>query len=182
MSEQWKPIPGYEGWYEISDLGNIRSLDREIVQLSKSGGLIRRRIKGCMVEPTDNGHGYLIVGLRKNQSRKNFYVHRLVADIFLDNPMRFPVVNHLDYNRRNNTVKNLEWTTQAENIRYSSSRMRKPKSSKLPETGYKYITRKGSSWRLNIQSLNIDKKYRTLSEAIEARGVIMGDKEYHAER
>lgn len=181
--EVWKDIPGYEGWYQVSNMGRVRSVDRVIEQVSSHGGMIIRHVKGHAITPTDNGNGYKIVGLRKNQDRKNFYVHRLVANAFIANADKKPVINHLDYDKSNNSFLNLEWTTQLENTRYSIPRMCKSRPHLKPKsTGVKYVTIRNGRYRLNIQhgGVRVDKTYATLEEAVAAKGVLIGDKEYYA--
>lgn len=182
-NEIWKDIAGYEGQYQVSNLGNVRSLDRDIEQWSRYGHTIIRRLKGKVLAPFDNGTGYLAVGLKNNQEVANHYVHRLVASAFVEKPNGMDVINHLDYNRKNNEATNLEWSTQKENTIYSSNRMRhEHKQSKQTSTGEKYITRKKNRWRLNIQRIGIrvDKTFPTLQEAVEEREVILGGTEHHA--
>lgn len=181
--EVWKDIKCFEGWYQVSDLGNVRSVDRIIEQWSMYGHYIKRRIKGRLIVPTDNGNGYMIVCLRKNQRKENHYVHRLVAEAFLPNPNALPAVNHIDYNRSNNIASNLEWTTNLENTRYSIPRMQKIKASSKPTaTGEKYITIRKGKYRLNIQhgDVRIDRTFATLNEAVTARGVLIGGIQYYA--
>ena len=127
MGEQWRNIKGFEGSYQISNLGRIRSLDRVCGQMPRG---YDRHITGNFMTPTDNGRGYLIVHLKKNGSRKSRYIHRLVAEAFIENPKGFPVVNHIDFNKKNNTVENLEWCTQKMNVQHSSVNMRKPHNCK----------------------------------------------------
>lgn len=181
--ERWQQIRGYEGWYEVSDKGNVRSIDRFIHQRSRYGETVVRHIRGKLVKPTDNGNGYLIVGLRKNQERRNFYVHRLVAEAFVENPNGYEYVNHLDYNRKNNSAFNLEWTTLHDNVLYSVCRMCKPKENTKPtNTGEKYIIKKRNGWRLIIQrkDLSHDRTYKTLEDAIYAREVLIGGGKHYA--
>ena len=123
MDEQWRTIEGFEGYYEISNLGRIRSLDRVCNTHSSEAG---RRIKGQIMTPTDNGNGYLIVHLKQNGKRSSRYIHRLVAEAFLEKRIGCNVVDHIDYNKKNNAVDNLQWCTQRENVQRSSHRMRKP--------------------------------------------------------
>lgn len=106
MVEIWKDINGFEGYYQISDYGNVRSLDR-------FDGVNHR--KGQLLKPTLKFNGYLQVGLRKHNKRKYFSIHRLVAIHFIDNPENKKQINHIDCNKQNNTINNLEWVTPKEN-------------------------------------------------------------------
>ena len=171
--ETWKDIHGYEGLYQVSNLGNVRSLEREVRQ-GKYGKT--RTVGGCLMKPTDNGHGYLIVPLKRSQHRKNFYVHRLVAEHFVQNSNSYKYVNHKDYDTTNNRADNLEWCTQRENILYSSHRMKKPhRVWKQSSTKEKYIYMRGGRYRLSIRGL-VDKTFPTLEEAVQARGVVLNGK------
>lgn len=174
--EAWKDIHGYEGLYQVSDLGNVRSLEREVCQ-GKYGK--KRSAGGHLMTPTDNGHGYLVVSLRKQNRRKNHYVHRLVAEHFIENS-GLKYVNHKDYDTRNNCVDNLEWCTQKENLLHSSQRMKHPhKQWKESGTGEKYIYLRNGRYRLSIRN-KIDRTYQTLEEAVMARGVILHGEKYLA--
>jgi hypothetical protein len=114
MTEIWKPVKGYEGLYKVSNMGRIKSVERYMKNHSKLQ-LVPEKIKS----PQDNGHGYLWVQLCKNSKCSYRYVHRLVAEAFIPNPDNKPQVNHLDYNKQNNCVDNLEWVTAKENNEYS---------------------------------------------------------------
>lgn len=105
--EIWKPIKGYEGLYEVSNLGSVKSLARK----TTSG---KHRV--CHQTKC----GYISVGLWKNGAKKQFLVHRLVADAFIPNPNNKPQVNHIDENKSNNRVDNLEWCTNLENHRHGT--------------------------------------------------------------
>lgn len=107
--ERWTDIKGYEGLYLISDLGNVKSLGNNKTRKEKTLRLIIL-------------NGYLIVCLSKNGERKNYYVHRLVAEAFLPNPNNLPEVNHKDENKKNNNVENLEWCDRQYNIDYSNAK------------------------------------------------------------
>ena len=113
--EIWKPIKNYEGLYEVSSLGNIRSLDRFI---NGKGGSVRLK-KGELKAISINTHGYAIVSLYKNNARKTVQVHRVVAEAFIPNLNNYLEVNHKDENKLNNTVNNLEWCTRSYNCKYS---------------------------------------------------------------
>jgi hypothetical protein len=132
------------------------------------------------MKPTDNGHGYLLVFLSQKGKRKNFYVHRLVADHFVDNVCGCDYVNHKDYDTTNNRADNLEWCTQRQNIRHSADRMRKPhKQWKVSATSGKYIYFRDGRYRLSIRN-KIDKTFATLEEAVQARGVVLSGEKYLA--
>lgn len=103
-TEKWKSVKGFEGIYEVSSTGRIKTLNYR-----KSGAERIRKIK----KPGQNGYFKLI--LCKNNKRYHFSVHRLVAIAFVDNPSNKPVVNHIDGNKLNNNYKNLEWVTKKEN-------------------------------------------------------------------
>lgn len=106
--ETWKAIVGYEGLYEVSDLGNVRSL----VQRSN-------RWKPGIRKLTKNRDGYLLVMLSKDGKHKLMLVHRLVASAFIPNPQGLETVNHKDENKLNNAANNLEWMSAADNTAYS---------------------------------------------------------------
>lgn len=115
--EIWKDIQGYEGIYQVSNLGNIRSLNRTVVY--KNGK--RVRYKGKHLIPAPNSRGYLRVELKGNGEKATWFVHRLVATHFVENPTPSvtKIVNHLDSNILNNKSDNLEWTTPSGNIQHS---------------------------------------------------------------
>lgn len=114
--EVWKDIVGYEGSYQVSNLGNVKSLDRK--------DCINRFRKGkeCKKIPTKDG--YYKVGLSKNGNEKRFFVHRLVAMHFVNNPNNLECVNHKDENKTNNIADNLEWCTRAYNNNYGTRNKR----------------------------------------------------------
>lgn len=107
MKEIWKPINGYNGRYEVSNLGRVRSFAR----------------KDCILLTADcHKNGYLFVKLTMNGKSKSQSIHRLVASAFIPNPNGFPQVNHKDENRQNNSVINLEWCTAKYNLAYGNAR------------------------------------------------------------
>lgn len=118
-TEQWKPIKGYEGMYEVSDHGRIRSVDRIGYKRHNSGCMARYFYKGQIIRQRASELGYKTVGLSKNGKQKHFSVHRLVGFHFLEKPDGKDCINHIDANPSNNHVSNLEWCTQSENIQYA---------------------------------------------------------------
>lgn len=104
MTEIWRDIKGYELLYQVSNLGNVKSL--------KFG-------KERILKPTKRYNRYMILHLCKDNVQKLHYVHILVAQAFLPNPNNLPVVNHKDEDPSNNNVTNLEWCTQQYNVEYS---------------------------------------------------------------
>ncbi len=111
--EKWKAIKDYEGYYEVSDQGNVRSLDR-IIQYPDGH---KQCIKGKMLNLTLTKWGYPQVKLCKNHYEKRKHVHDLVAEAFIFNPNNLTEVNHKDHNKTNNNVKNLEWITHKDNMK-----------------------------------------------------------------
>lgn len=108
--EIWKDIPGYEGLYQVSNLGNIKSLDRYVFGIYKD-----RFIRGKIKKLTINKKGYLKITLFKNGKGNTREVHRIIAEAFIPNIENKSQVNHIDGNKQNNNVENLEWVTPREN-------------------------------------------------------------------
>lgn len=102
MEEIWKDIKGYEGLYQVSNLGDVRNHKGKVLSKLKN-----------------NGNGYLISCLCKEGKQTNHYKHRLVAEAFIPNPENKPAVNHIDADRSNNKVDNLEWVSTKENIHHT---------------------------------------------------------------
>lgn len=103
--EEWRDIPGYEGLYQVSSLGRVKSLH------FNKWKIISQRIRG---------KGYYAVTLCKNKSQKDFYVHRLVAEAFIPNPNNLPQVNHKSEVKMDNFVDNLEWCDNLYNINFGT--------------------------------------------------------------
>lgn len=110
MQEIWKDIKNYEGLYQVSNYGKVKSFPRKGTQAKEE-----RILK---VSYTYNG--YERVNLCKNNKNKLYLVHRLVAETFILNPNEYPQINHIDENKQNNKVNNLEWCTRSYNINYGN--------------------------------------------------------------
>lgn len=134
--EIWKPIDGFEEYYSVSSYGRVKSYDR-IVNLPNGGSYIK---KGKILKPHVDSDGYHVVKLFGTKINRFFKVHRLVALAFIDNPENLSIVNHIDENKQNNHVENLEWCSVEYNNNYgtrndriSTSRMGVGKGQPLSE-------------------------------------------------
>lgn len=116
MREVWKDVVGYEGFYQVSNLGNVKSLDRELVN---SKGVTSFR-KGKILKPQKCTNKYFFVNLG---ARKPNLIHRLVALAFVPNENDLPQVNHIDGDRTNNRYDNLEWVSCSDNHKHSYSKL-----------------------------------------------------------
>lgn len=148
MKEIWKPIKDYEGLYEVSNLGRVKSLRNNIT--------LKPEVK----------NGYSSVNLCKEGCMKHRYIHRLVAEAFIENPNKYKCINHINCDKQNNKVDNLEWCSQKHNIKESiknnlQHRVKPVKVEKI-ETGerYKFLTMKEAS---NFM-FNHDRKLSRLKE------------------
>ena len=146
--EKWKDIIGYEQRYQVSDCGNVRSLDYMHTKATKN-----------LIQTVTNG-GYMTVCLYKNGTHQNKYVHRLVAQAFCDNENGYSDVNHLDEDKTTNHASNLVWCTRKENINGGTWKARSAKGHYKPvaqldaKTGekiatYESITKAANSLKVN---------------------------------
>jgi len=112
MTEEWLPVSGYEGFYEVSNLGRVRGLDRHIPSGKGEGSTYF--VKQVYLRPAKR-NGYLFVFLRREAKGRSFAVHRLIAKSFVENTDAKPCVNHIDGIKSNNVSLNLEWCSHSEN-------------------------------------------------------------------
>lgn len=154
MEEVWKDIEGYEGLYQVSNLGRVRSVDR-YVRTSRGNGL--KPVKGKIIKQAVLS-GYVCVRLHKNNKEKTHLVHRLVANAFIPNHNNLPEINHKDENKQNNLISNLEWCDRAYNVHYG--------------TGIKRNKESQSSKPVLCYSLdgNLIEQYNSIREASNATG------------
>lgn len=146
--EIWKDIEGYEGLYQVSNYGNVKSLNY------RNKGYARNLV------PKTNCKGYNWVILYKSKISKPILIHRLVANAFIDNPNGYPIINHKDENKTNNSVENLEWCTLSYNVKYSMDRHPERffvSSGQRKKRDYYKLKTKYASIRIN--QLTLDGKY-----------------------
>ncbi len=112
---QFKPIEGYTGLYEINNLGQIQSIEHIVIKANGN----KQKVKSCIISKSIDSRGYHKVTLCKNGTKKYFLLHRLIAIHFIENTKNKEFVNHIDENKLNNNLNNLEWVTNRENVCYS---------------------------------------------------------------
>lgn len=166
MEEIWRDIKGYEGCYQVSNFGRVKSLDRYVATTGNSSG--QRFIKGKIKKQNDwnikNGGSYYAVSLSKNNKNVRYLVHRLVAEAFIPNPDNLPCINHKDENKYNNNVENLEWCTIEYNNKYGTARKRGSEKTRKPILKFdtngnllkKYISLIVASVEENISKGNLE--------------------------
>ena len=165
MKEEWRDIEGYEGYYQVSNFGRVKSLDR--IQTQKRGNkYYNRKYKSQIIKSYLTHKGYCAIGVTKNNKHKNFAVHRLVAKAFIPNPKNKPQVNHIDGNKENNRVDNLEWNTGSENLKHAYKNKLKLCTKKHRETA-KYQCKKNFNKKVLQYNLNGNfiKEWNSITDA-----------------
>lgn len=115
-----KSVKGYEGYYEVDQFGRVFSVDR-VISVNDNGRQYNKTLKAKQMKQTVHTQGYKTVSLTKDGKAKTMFVHRIVAEAFIENPNNLPMVNHKDEDRTNNFVENLEWCTVAYNNTYGNA-------------------------------------------------------------
>lgn len=157
---QWRAIKGYEGYYEVSDNGCVRSLDRVVFDRNYNARKIQGRTMKLTRSHGRNNDGYLVVNLRKNFTARVIPVHRLVAETFIPNPGKLPTVNHKDGDKTNNEVNNLEWTPYSKNNLHAlNAGLRNPRGNRVVQCD------------MSDNAISI---YRSVSDAARATGIGRG--------
>lgn len=158
MNEIWKDIPGFEQFYQVSNLGRVRSKDH-----------IRNNhyYKGKIRKPQNNGHGYLFVMLSINGKHYQRYVHRLVAKAFIPNIHNYSEINHKDEDPSNNKATNLEWCTPKQNSNYGNHRLHLSQSSKQSEQKHIACINNGMKTAKPVIQLTLNGKVVKCWESME---------------
>ena len=150
MKEEWKDIKGYEGLYQISNLGRIKSL-------KNNKGNYREKIRNS----NPGKDGYIRINLYSNHKSKPFYIHRLVAEYFIPNTNNYKEINHKDENKSNNRVDNLEWCDRKYNINYGTRAQKFSEKMKGKNKGSKHPSSR------KVQCITTGKKFDSIKEAGE---------------
>ena len=119
MDEIWKPVKDYEGFYEVSNLGRVRSTERTVT-VYRNGKTYKWHFHQRILKQYADTSGYMTVDLHKQDGGCQPKVHRLVAEAFIPNPYKYPCINHKDEGRIDNRVENLEWCTYKYNNNYGT--------------------------------------------------------------
>lgn len=112
---EWFDIKGYEGFYQVNRNGDIKSVEKDVK--TKHGSFLHRKER--LLKPTINDKGYMKVYLSKYGISENLYVHRIVAETFIENSDNLPQVNHINGDKTDNRVENLEWVSAKENVQHA---------------------------------------------------------------
>lgn len=163
-NEIWKDVKGYEGYYQVSNMGRVKSM--RVLKTPKNGVLCRK--DSFLSTKATHDKQYVTVALCRDGEKKQIQVHRLVAEAFIPNPKNLPCVNHKDENPSNNCADNLEWCTHEYNLQYSMERNKpyktkreRPKNELLPLCAYtlsgEFVGRFDSVWDA-IEKLGIESK------------------------
>lgn len=162
MIEIWRDIKGFEGYYQISNLGNIKGLDRKVKSSKSKSGF--RLVKSKPIATHIDKYGYVSVRLRKEGKTKAFTIHRLVAIAFIPNPNNYPSINHIDENKLNNNVQNLEWCTVRYNNLYNNRQKKINKKLQLTNKNSKAVLQ----YTLNGKLL---KEFISIKDAARKTGI-----------
>jgi len=160
MCEIWKSINKYDGIYEVSNMGNVRSLDRCILRSDAKSV----NYKGKELKSNTDKNGYKLVNLSFLNQVKTFKVHRLVASAFIENCKSKPIVNHKNGIKCDNRVENLEWVTCGENVRHAintglvSYSGKRSRLAKLSDNQVRYIRKSKKQQKELAKEFDIDPK------------------------
>jgi hypothetical protein len=167
--EVWKDVVGYEGIYQVSNLGRVQR------RIRKKSGRVKGFTRGVILKPEQCINGYLRVRLYFNGIGKHCLIHRLVGMAFIDNPNGYPEINHKDEVKQNNSVNNLEWCTGKYNSNYGTGRIRALANTdikkKTANTDYEKIAQKT---RKKVKQIDLSGKIITTWEGQKQAAQLLG--------
>jgi hypothetical protein len=132
--EIWKSVKGYEGFYEVSNLGRVRTIARIAIGLSKLKNPRKTPVKAKIKKSRINQSGYVTVALVRNNVSAVTYLHRIIATAFISNPKGYKIINHKNGIKSDNRIENLEWCTSGYNNQHAiNTRLRKPARAQIDE-------------------------------------------------
>lgn len=143
--EEWKDVIGYEGIYQVSNLGRVRNKDK-------------------ILKPSNTGK-YRHLALCKSGTRKDVTIHRLVAEAFIPNPHNYPCINHIDENKENNVASNLEWCDYRHNLLHSTS------AEELSKRAKEFMSGETNPNRTQVLCVETGKVYESIKDASEELGI-----------
>lgn len=154
MIEEWKDIYGYEGLYQVSNLGNVKSVKRQVIVKGFQDDIIGNK-KERLLTKTKKDNGYLRVTLHKDGKEKKLLIHRLVANAFIPKVDGKEQINHIDGNKENNNVNNLEWCNNYENGYHRDFTLNKKRKIRCIEKGTIYNSFYDIKKEMNINTSNV---------------------------
>lgn len=163
MKEIWKDISGFENYYQVSNLGRVKSLSRQIYNGKGYYTSSEKILKGHVIT-----NGYIQVEFKKDNKRYLKLVHRLVAETFIPNLKNLPQINHIDGNKQKNNIENLEWCTNSENQIHAYHMGLNKHSKKAGKPKRKVV-------KINIENNKIIKIYDSISEASRENNISKGN-------
>jgi hypothetical protein len=164
--EEWRDVVGYEGYYQVSNLGRVRSVDRRIIDSFGN----ERFYKGKPLKPSLKSTGYYSVALCKDGNKDTAAIHRLVATAFLESDSNHTYIDHIDGDRTNNKLSNLRWCTQKENLKYAAE-AGSIDQSRIARAGKRYISKHKMGGHLTRVLRSDGKIYPSVREAARDLGV-----------
>lgn len=151
--EIWKPIPNYEGLYEASNFSIVRSVKRTVIDYNSD---FSRTLKSVTLNPTLSKKGYYYVTLCKGGVRRKFLLHRIISQCYIQNPLSHDCVNHIDGNKKNNSIINLEWCSYSENNKHAYMKGLRIPYERFGEKNPKSVLNNSTVLQLRLMRLNGD--------------------------
>lgn len=169
--EEWKDIKGFDGVYQVSNMGRVRTYR------AKDGWVgYKLTEEPRIMSLVSHGNGYVYITLVIDGKKQNKYVHRLVAEAFIGDIPKGYVINHIDHNKNNNAVSNLEIITQKQNVDYSKELMKHPKT--MSENKCICIRKRGKPYEVTVNKKYLG-RYNTIEEARSVRDAYIKEVNYY---